>query len=188
MAVDMQNRHLILIFMAYNPMGLNMSSILIGEGIGNEATAGTIGSLYTVGGMVAGVAFDKLHKAMGRFIIPFAVACEVIGLLLGYWGTSAAVLMVGSFMTGFAIFTIWPASIMEFTEALPPEKIAAASGIFTACLGLGGFLTSPYVALITSVTGSDSPRLPILVGAVLTAVLGGIWSATRVFSTKKNDQ
>ena len=116
---------------------------------------------------------SRLAGSEAFLSVAASLICIVIGLLLGYWGTSAAVLMVG-FMTGFAIFTIQPASIMEFTEALPPEKIAAASGIFTACLGLGGFLTSPYVALITSVTGNDSPRLPIPVGAVLTPVVGDI--------------
>lgn len=173
-----------LIFMAYNPMGLNMSSILVSEGIGNETLAGTIGSLYTVGGMVAGVIFGKLYHHLGKFIIPFAMICEVVGLALGYWSTSAALLMVGSFLTGLAIFTIWPASIMEFTEALPPEKIVTASGIFTACLGLGGFLTSPYVAIITKVSGSTSPRLPILVGVILAAVIGAIWSVASISKKK----
>lgn len=55
-----------LIFMVYNPMGLNMSSILVSEGIGNETLAGTIGSLYTVGGMVAGVIFGKLYHHLGK--------------------------------------------------------------------------------------------------------------------------
>ena len=173
-----------LIFMVYNPMGLNMSSILVSEGIGNETLAGTIGSLYTVGDMVAGVIFGKLYHHLGKFIIPFAMICEVVGLALGYWSTSAALLMVGSFLTGLAIFTIWPASIMEFTEALPPEKIVTASGIFTACLGLGGFLTSPYVAIITKVSGSTSPRLPILVGVILAAVIGAIWSVASISKKK----
>lgn len=165
-----------LIFMAYNPMGLNMASIVTGEGLGTEAVSGTIGSFYTVGGVVAGLIFGALFKAIRKMTIPFAILCEVIGLLLGYFGGNVPLLIIGSFLTGFAIFTIWPASIMDFTEALPADQIAAASGVFTACLGLGGFLTSPYVAIITSVSGSDSPRLPILVGAVLTAVIGVFWT------------
>lgn len=150
------------------------------QGIGNETMAGTIGSCYTVGGMIAGIAFGALYKHTGKFVIPVAMICEVCGLALGYWSTLPALLMAGSFLTGFAIFTIWPASIMRFTEALPPEKIVTASGIFTACLGLGGFLTSPYVAIITRVSGNDSPRLPLLVGVVLTAVIGVIWSAAEI--------
>lgn len=165
-----------LIFMAYNPMGLNMASIVTGEGLGTEAVSGTIGSFYTVGGVVAGLIFGALFKSIRKMTIPFAILCEVIGLLLGYFGGNVPLLIIGSFLTGFAIFTIWPASIMDFTEALPEDQIAAASGVFTACLGLGGFLTSPYVAIITSVSGSDSPRLPILVGAILTAVIGVFWT------------
>ncbi len=169
-----------LIFMVYYPLLLNMSTILVSEGIGNAAVAGTAQSLYTVGGMVAGVAFGKLYKMSGKYVIPISMVLQVAGLAIGYWGTSAAMMMVSTFMTGFAIFTIWPAAVMTFTNILPPEGLSLATGIFSASLGLGGFLTSAYVALVTSITGNDSPRFPILVAVVITAVIDVIWSIASI--------
>lgn len=168
------------IFMVYYPMLLNMSTILIEEGIGTAAVAGTIQSLYTVGGMVAGVAFGVLYKNVGKVVLPIAIISQVAGLALGFWGTSTILLMIGSFLTGFAIFTIWPAAMMIFSSILPADKMSMASGIFSACLGVGGFLSAYYVGIIASVTGNTSPRFPIFVGMIITAIIGGIWSVAEL--------
>ena len=164
------------IFMVYFPMLLNMSTILIEEGIGTATVAGTIQSLYTVGGMVAGVAFGILYKSVGKMVLPIAMVSQVAGLALGFWGKSVMLLMIGSFLTGFAIFTIWPAAMMIFSAILPADKMSMASGIFSACLGVGGFLSAYYVGIVANITGNSSPRFPIFVGMIITAVIGGIWS------------
>lgn len=165
-----------LLFMVYYPFLLNMSTILVGEGIGTAATAGTVQSLYSIAGMVAGVTFGKLYKSLGKYTLTFCLIIQVVGLVIGYFATNAALMMVASFATGFAIFTIWPAAITLFTKAVPSKGLAMAAGIWSACLGLGGFLSSAYVAIVSSVTGSDAPRMPILVAVFVTAVLAVFWS------------
>lgn len=174
-----------ILFMLYYPMLLNMSSILVKDGIGTAATAGIILSFYTVGGMVAGFLFGKFFKLTGKFVIPISLFIWIIGLAIGYFSESSALFMLAAGLTGFSIFTIWPACIMDFGEILPPEGVSAAAGIFTACIGIGGFLSSSYSSLVTSLSGTGSLRAPILVGLIGTIIITIVWTITKL--SKKSD-
>ena len=52
------------IYMILNPLLLNMSTILIQDQFGDAAVAGTILSMYTVGGILAGISFFIIFPAV----------------------------------------------------------------------------------------------------------------------------
>ena len=54
---------------------------------------------------------------------------------------------------------------------LPQESVTLAAGIFTACLGTGGFLSSSFARLVGTIFNNPSPRLPILAGMVIAIIL-----------------
>jgi len=174
-----------IVFMLFYPLMLNMSAILIGENIGTAATAGIVLSFYTIGGMIAGFVFGKFFKAAGKFTIPISMAIQVIAMAIGYISNSAVLFMAATGLGGFAIFIIWPACIMGFGETLNPKGVTLASGIFTAFIGVGGFLASPYISLVGTVVGNNDPRMPILVGLIGTIIIAVLW--TLVILSKKKE-
>lgn len=165
-----------LMFMMFYPLLLNSSTIMISEGIGTAATAGTIASMYTVGGVIAGLIFGPASKALKKFTIPCFLCVYVAGVACGAFASNAVLYMVGACLGGIAIFTIWPAVMMDFGKIVPPDRIGFASGIFTMMLNLGAFGSAYYVGLIANVFGNDSPRLPITAGVVGIAVVGVMWA------------
>lgn len=173
-----------LMFMMFYPLLLNSSTIMISEGIGTAATAGTIASMYTVGGVIAGLIFGPASKVLKKFTIPCFLCVYVAGVACGAFGSSAVLYMAGACLGGIAIFTIWPAVMMDFGKVVPPDRIGFASGIFTMMLNLGAFASAYYVGLIANVFGNDSPRLPITVGVVGIAVVGVLWA---LFCIAKKD-
>lgn len=174
-------------FMFYYPLLLNMSTILIGEGFGTAATAGTISSMYTVGGVLAGLLLASYKKLTKKMAIPVCLIIYAVGMLVGYMSTSAVLMMAVACATGFAIYTIWPLCIGDFGAMTNAKGMAFSAGLFNAILCLGGFLASPYVGIVTAVSGNDSPRFPILVGFIACAMIGAIWIVGDIRMRRKSN-
>ncbi len=168
-----------LLFIAFYPLILNMSAIIVGENLGTAAAAGTVLSMYSVGGFVS-LFFGAIYKVLNKKTIPVCLLVLIISLLLCYFGTNIALLMIASILGGAAMYVIMPALMMQFGEMLPPNDVATASGIMTACVNFGVFLASPYIGLVATVTGNSNPRLPLLIGAIITLIIAIPWTIMKL--------
>ncbi len=159
-----------LLFMCVYPLLLNMSGILANEGIGDAGLAGTISSLYTVGGMISGILFPYMLKALKKWLIPVLAVGTAIAIMIGYIGTTPAVLMFASLLTGVCAMMIWPASIVYFSGIVDGSGMALANGIFSGAINLFCFLASPFISTVAAVMG-DNPRNALLAGAIGIAII-----------------
>jgi len=170
-----------LMFAAYYPLLLNMSAIVEGEGLGTAAIAGTILSFYTIGGMVAGAIFGSMYKLAGkRWTAPLTLLLYVGGMFIAYIGHSIPMLMAGTLISGVGIFCLWSAAMMDFQAIVPPDSLAAASGIFVALLNTGSFCASFFAGLAARLTRSDSPRTVVLCGTIVCLVIAVIWTLSKL--------
>ena len=127
--------------------------------------------------MLVGLAFAPVFKVLGRkFSIPVSLVLTTVCVAMAAVSSNAIVIMVAVAFSGFALFIIWPASIMEFGEICPSDRMAFASGLFFAFLNVGGFLASPYMGIIAAASNNPSPRLPLVVSAVIIAIVTVLWS------------
>ena len=168
-----------LLYLFLSPVLLNISSILVGEGLGSSATAGAILSAYSAGGMAAGFVFGGVYKLLGRMTIPVSLLLQAAGLAGCAFGRSAALIGAGTVLFGVAIHWIWPACIMEFSR-LPDGKGALASGLFISALNIGTFLGSPFIGLVEMVSGSADPRLPVIAGFAGTLLVAAAWAGCKL--------
>jgi MFS family permease len=164
-----------LVFMLFNPLLLNMSTILISEKIGNSATTGTILSMYTVGGMIGGALFSKVFKMTGKYIIPMSLVLLVVGLGVCNYSYNILMMMVGCIIAGASLFVILPAVMMEVGQMVPKEGFALGAGIVMGLMNLGNFMSSLYIGFLTQVTGNSNPRFPIFIGMILTIGITFVW-------------
>lgn len=74
---------------------------------------------------------------------------------------------------GFACFV--PALMMRVREKLPEEAISPAAGFASASLKTGAFLSAYYVGIVGKITGSDNPKMSILVAMIVIVVLAIPW-------------
>lgn len=167
---------MILVYMNLNPMLLNMSTILTSESIGNATAAGTILSMYTIGGIVGGFIFGKLYALLGRMTIPVSMVIIASGLLIINLSSSFMIMIIGATMAGIGFFNLFPAKIMEASNRANKSASTMVSAFVLSAINIGGFLSSFYVGMIGQVAGNDGPRLPIQTGMIVIVVMAIIWT------------
>ena len=79
----------------------------------------------------------------------------------------------GAFITGYTCCSIIPAYMAEAKEHVDPAAMAFASGVLMAAMNLGGFVTTPYFALLESI-GYGSPFDLVFISAILYFVIAAL--------------
>lgn len=171
------------IYMNVNAMILNMSTIITTEKIGNAALAGTILSMYTVGGIIGGFIFGKMYKMAGKMTIPLSIMILSLGLGISNFSHSVIMITIGCTIAGVGFFVIFPAILMEAGQKVSVSASAMVSAMILGSINLGGFLSSFYIGLLAMVFGRTSPRLPILAATVITFLISVSWGI--VMKSKK---
>lgn len=172
-------------FMSIYPYLLNISAILAGEGLGNSASASYVASGYAIGGMVSGVLFAMNLKIFKKFLVPCMYALCGLCMIVGFFSSSVFIFIAVALILGIFIFSNWAGSFVEFNEIVAPEAMPMASGMFTACLGGGGFLSTFFMMLVQNISGSADPRTPILYGGVLLLVIAAVWMVYKMAQKKQ---
>lgn len=165
-------------------MVLNISRIVMEEGLGTTEIVGTVTAMFTVGGMAAGLILDMLYRKMGKRLFPAGHILMAASLGFGVFVQNIPGLMMVCFMTGMGVFTIWPASVNEFGNICKPNQVAAASGIFVAALNIGAFLSSAYCGIVEMFFGNN-PRISVLTSALGMTVIAICWILGTIKTGKK---
>jgi len=151
------------------PMMVNMSTIIITGNLGNAASAGAVLSMFTVGGMVAGVLFGKVYQKATRFTIPIGLGIIAIGMGLVNFANNLAIITAGATTVGFGFSLVMPAVMMMLGMIVPPQAFAIATAILMAVMNGFAFLSTYYVAIIGSVIGRQPIREPIFIAMLVYA-------------------
>ncbi|MGB9841009.1 MFS transporter, partial [Thermovenabulum sp.] len=150
------------------PMLVNMSTIIITGNLGDAASAGVVLSMFTVGGMIGGAVFGKLHQYIKLNVIPLSLIIISLGMGSVFYASSLIMLTVGSTLVGFGFSILMPAVMMIIGSIVPPAAFASASGMLMAFMNLGGFVSTYYIALLLNI--NNYIRFPIFVAMVVYSV------------------
>lgn len=154
---------------------LNMSSICAYEHIGNATVAGMLLSVYCIGNMCGGFLFNPLSTRLKGLVIPLGLCMWVAGMGMVAFGHSVASIVVGVLLNGTAVQTVWPGTVNSYSQYVPKDKQPLAIGIFVAGMNIGCFLTTYFIQAVMTITGSDSPRVPVQYGFVFVTIASVIW-------------
>ncbi|MCR4437265.1 MAG: MFS transporter [Clostridiales bacterium] len=159
-----------ILFGIYNllfmPTTLNISPIIVTGGMGNAAIAGTVITVNTLGGMVAGLIFGKVFQKLTRFTLPLGFGIGCVGLILFLAANSLPLIFVAMAVMGFGFALGGPAINMAIGAIAPPQLIALATSALNVCMGIGGFASSLFAAGLAGalgVTGMAALKLPFIV-------------------------
>jgi predicted MFS family arabinose efflux permease len=177
----------IFIYMNLSTILLNMSTIITTEKTGNAATAGTVLSMYTVGGIFAGSIFGKYFKFFGKMTNPSALVLISIGLGIVYFVRTIPLMIVGCTVAGIGFFILFPALLMDAGHRVSLAASAMVSAMIFSSINLGGFLASVYIGSLSQLFSNPSPRLPILVGMVVMFLGSIVWGSIIIFGNSYSD-
>lgn len=165
-----------LVFFAFYPVLLNMSSICAYENIGGATVAGMLLSVYCIGNMCGGFLFSPLSKAAGKMVVPVGLILWIAGTACIAFGHSVFLIVLGALVSGTAVQTVWPGTVNTYSEYVPKDKQSMAVAIFVSGMNIGCFLTTYFIQAVMNVTGSDSPRIPVQYGFVIVLIAGATWA------------
>ncbi|MCH5138241.1 MFS transporter [Clostridiaceae bacterium UIB06] len=155
----------ILMMLVY-PMLTGMSSLVLANHYGTAAGAGVALTMFTIGGMIAGVIFGAAFRMLSRFIIPIGVALNAIGFVFFVYGTNLTLLIVGATIVGVGFSLSGTAIMMYVGRSVPPAGTAFAMSIVMAFMSIGGFVSGFVFAFIEKLFNITSLRFPFALSLV----------------------
>lgn len=155
---------LILIIM---PINLNMSLIVLNDGLGNAATAGFLLMMYTMGGLLSGIVFGKVYEKLRKYTIPVAFLIASTGLLLLITGKNVPLLTAGCVLAGFGISLSIPAMQTIAGSLMPSGESSMAFSIMNSIGGIMGFGAMFFYEGLMKLVNTVWLRFPMLFGLTM---------------------
>ena len=152
---------LIFVFMVmYNVAGMNISTHIVGGGIGSSATAGIATALMMAGGVIAGLSFPKVSQVLRDTIFPFSFVLLFVGFsLMNLFPSSLAATLAAMAICGAALSLYMPRCIFNVSNLTDPTNSATATMLIICIAPGGGSFLSPIVMTnLTMLFGGDSTR------------------------------
>lgn len=164
------------VFFAFYPVLLNMSSVCANENIGGATVAGILLALYTVGNCIGGFIFGPLHRFAGKLVVPIGLVFWILGTACFAFGHNVPLIIIGVLLSGTAVQTVWPGTVNTYSEYVPKNKQSMAVAIFVSGMNIGCFLTTYFIGAVANITGDTNPRLPIFYGFFIVLIFGAVWA------------
>lgn len=157
----------------------NMASFIKMKELGNAGVSGTILSLYTLGGAVAGAVSSKLYEKLKRLLVPVCFATAALGEALVLIGLNIPMIAVGTALAGFGWFVLFP-NIIHFSGiAAGKESQALVTSIVMAATQIGVFGSSYFCHFLGTFNGGNA-----IIAAKYAAIIG--FGALAVFTLIKD--
>lgn len=168
------------VFIFFYPAILNVTGIIMDEGIGTSSLGGVVGACYTLGGVIGGAIIGKISKISGKFAVPIGLLLWVVGAGVICIAHSGVMFIVGTLLAGIGFQCVWPGTVANFLKYVPASRFAFAGSLFTTAMCAGCFICSYFVSLVGSITGSDSYRTPVIWGFFGFLAVAVIWAAMEI--------
>ena len=150
----------------------NVALQVVGENLGNAASAGVALTVFTGGGLVSGLLFGKIMQALKGYTIAVGWLLTGAGMALVSGTHDFTLLLAGCFIGGLGFSVTCPAFFVTLSVLSPPARVAFSIALASALSGIGQF-TAPFVfEVITGYFGQGPGRFPLLVSAVAFVAVG----------------
>ena len=165
-------------------------SALIDHGVCNGVMGGQLLSLFTLVGIVVAAIFGIMFRHIRMKTLPLACLLCAIGMAVIFLGIGVAeslpVVVTGVCIIAFGHMAV-TVGVPHYVSITCSSAVASAALAYTAmAMNLGGFISSPYIQLVTSIEGSGDYAVVFLVSAILMLVFAGVVNA--VAGKKRGDK
>ena len=146
---------------------------IVGENLGNAASAGLAVTIFTMAGLVTGLVFGKIAQILKGMTIPVGWVITGLGMAIISGVYDFNLILVGCFVGGVGFTVVCPAFFTEVSVASPPSRVAFCISLACVLGGIGQFAAPFVFDAISGAFGQGPGRFPIWVSAI-TLVVGGV--------------
>ncbi|WP_371381097.1 MFS transporter [Sporomusa aerivorans] len=150
----------------------NVAIQVVGEKLGNAASAGVALTVFTGGGLVGGLIFGKIMQSLKNITIPAGWLITGAGMALIASAHDFTLLLAGCFIGGIGFSTTCPAFFVSLSVLAPPSRVAFSLALASALSGIGQFAAPFVFEAISGQFGQAPGRFPLLVSAVGFVAIG----------------
>jgi MFS family permease len=152
---------------------INIANQIVGENLGNAASAGLAVTVFTLGGLLTGLVFGKIAQMLKDLVIPVGWLVTGIGMAILSGVHDFNLILVGCFIGGIGFTITCPAFFVALSVASPPSRVAFSIALASVVGGIGQFAAPFVFDTISGLFGQGSGRFPLSVSAIA-LVAGGI--------------
>lgn len=151
---------------------VQLSYVLDGAGVSDTAAIGGVTAVMSLATAIGAGLFARAAGRGARTLLIAEFALSGLGLLLIFATSSVPVIVVGAVLTGFATGLLLPTLLTWAVNRLPFAQRGRGTGMWTAALFLGEFVSPLLVGALTAATGGLGTALAAVgVASLALAVL-----------------
>ncbi len=122
---------------------VGISTFLKEQGLGEASMAGTVISVFSIGGVLGGYFFGSIFKKLKKFNLPAFALISGLGFLLIRLAGNMAMIYIGSFLNGVA-FSCFMSTVMAYVGMMVEPKIATSATTIIMTINQVGILVASY--------------------------------------------
>ncbi|SMD14559.1 MFS transporter [Sporomusa malonica] len=150
----------------------NVAIQVVGENMGNAASAGIALTMFTGGGLVGGLLFGKAMQLLKNYTIAVGWLLTGAGMALIAGTHDFTLLLTGCFIGGIGFSTTCPAFFVTLSVLSPPARVAFSIALASALSGIGQFVAPFVFEVVSGQFGQGPGRFPLFVSAVSFVAVG----------------
>lgn len=150
----------------------NNAFLVVDKGIGDSAASGLGMAFFCAGGILMGLLYGKLAKALGKFTMAagfFVMAASYVVMAVA---PSIAVFYIGCLIFGLGMSVVMPNVFLNVGSSVAPAAVGLALSIATCVQNFGQFCSPYIVSPLTGLFGGSASVAAFYVAAGIGAVLG----------------
>ena len=160
----------------YSAVPANLSMLVEERGLGDTAFAGTVSTMFLLGGTIAGLIFGKVFSRLKRWTSLTGCLLLVLGSVLIGAGNSTAILIIGCLLAGASISLVLPVNMGSASRLRGYETLNSALLLSSSFVGV--FL-APFITNIAALISGSSQTgfrfytiggISLLIGALTVAL------------------
>lgn len=125
----------------FNVIPTNLSIYIYERSLGGASLSGISISCFLLGGLVMGLAFEKISSKIGSNSIFVGFLLLAVGLLIISHAFSIIIVCVGCLIAGSSISIVMPQCLIKISDQEDPKYASVACAAFQAVSNIGVFLT-----------------------------------------------
>lgn len=143
----------------------NLSIVIVGDGIGNTASAGNGVGFFYASGILAGIVFGRLIRLLKVYAASAFLGITGLGFALLGFTHNFELMMAASVMVGFGFAIIQPYIFFHIAETVRNGAVTQAIAVMF-CISNTGIFISPFVfSLLLRLFDKEPGRFPLLFSA-----------------------
>jgi MFS family permease len=161
---------------------IGISTFLKEQNLGTSSMAGTVISVFSIGGVVFSYLFGKIFAALKKYNLPVFALILIAGLALINLGGNVIFIYIGAFLSGGA-FACYMAATLAFAGQIADPKLVTSSTTIIMTINQVGIILSGYFVTLAGkvFTSLSEVSASYLLGIIIMAIIAVICILFRIY-------